>query len=201
VGSLEEAFLPERIELPFADHLSRALESGTTANGVFGARLQWNYFGEFLSLLRAHLSREQGTDLAVIETLFPAPGFVWMRRLDTVAQGVSWARAAQTGQYAAFQEATGEPVFDFRFIDGLVQLARTQTEAWRAWFAAQGVAPSEVTYEVLCADLKGTTLESLSFLGLEPLEDRTIGPPPWLTRQADAISHEWISRYRQLAAD
>jgi trehalose 2-sulfotransferase len=201
VGRPEEAFLPERISAPFDEHLAQAIETGTGENGVFAVRLQWNYFGDFLRLLRAHLERKDDTDLAMIETVFPAPSFVWIRRLDTVAQGVSWARAAQTGQYAAFQEATGKPIFDFAFIHGLVCLARQQTTAWHDWFAAQGVAPFAVTYEQLCTDLIGTTLDALDFLELEPLPGRKIGPPTELAKQADSLSEEWISRYRELAAD
>jgi LPS sulfotransferase NodH len=33
-------------------YLEWAFETGTTDNGVFGAKLMWGYFGEFVSLLR-----------------------------------------------------------------------------------------------------------------------------------------------------
>lgn len=114
--------------------------------------------------------------------------------------GVSWARAAQTGQYAAFQTPTAESVFDFDYIDGLVHLARVQTGCWRRWFASLGIRPFEVVYEDLSADVDGMTRSILLFLGLEP-KSATFGPPPELTKQADALSAEWIARYRALAAD
>src|SRR3954447_6997345 len=33
-------------------YLEWAFETGTTGNGVFGAKLMWGYFGDFVSLLR-----------------------------------------------------------------------------------------------------------------------------------------------------
>lgn len=200
-GHPEECFLPEHVQSPFDDYLRRVLDAGTTPNGVFAAKLMWNYFDDFLFRLRRIHGDYEAADLGVMRSLFQDPSFVWIRREDTVAQGISWARAAQTGKYAAHQDETGEASFDFEFIDGLVQLARHQTGAWRRWFAAEGVEPFEVTYEALCADLRGTILNTLAFLGLEPLPGRAIGPPPELTKQADALTDEWIARYRERAAD
>lgn len=201
VGNPDECFLPERVESPFEDYLGRVFEAGTTPNRVFAAKLMWNYFDDFLFRLRRSRREYEASDLQVMRTVFPDPSFVWIRREDTVAQGISWARAAQSGKYAAHQEQTAEASFDFQFIDGLVQLARAQTGAWRRWFAAQGIEPFEVTYEDLCANIAGTILGALAFLGQEPLPGRTIGPPRELMKQADAVTEEWISRYRQLSAD
>lgn len=146
VGNPDECFLPERVESPFEDYLGRVFEAGTTPNGVFAAKLMWNYFDDFLFRLRRSRREYEAPDLQVMRSVFPDPSFVWIRREDTVAQGISWARAAQTGKYA------------------------------------------------------GTVLGALSFLGLEPLPERAIGPPPELTKQADAVTEEWISRYRELSA-
>jgi LPS sulfotransferase NodH len=201
VGHPDEYFLPERIEGPFGAYVERILETGTSLNGVFSAKLMRNYLEDFLFLLRRHTHEYDADDLAVIRRVFPPPAFVWIRRKDTVAQGVSWARASQTGQYAASQDQVGEAVFDFEFIDGLVHLARVQTGSWRRWFAYLDIEPFEVTYEGLCADGVGTTLSVLAFLGLEPSPETSIGPPPELTRQADDLSAEWIAQYRAMAAD
>ena len=201
VGNPDECFLPERVQSPFDEYLGRVFQAGTTPNGVFAAKLMWNYFDDFLFRLRRIRREYEAADLDVMRAVFPDPAFVWIWRRDPVAQGISWARAAQTGKYAAHQEQTAEASFDFQFIDGLVQLARAQTGAWRRWFAAQQVDPFEVTYEDLCADIAGITLGALEVLGLEPLPGREIGPPPELTKQADAVTEEWVSRYRDLSAD
>lgn len=200
-GRPDEWFLPEHVDSPFDDYLRRVVDAGTTPNGVFAARLMWNYFDDFLFRVRRSRGEYEAPDVDVIRDVFPDPSFLWIRREDTVAQGISWARAAQTGKYAAHQEETGPASFDFGLIDGLVQLARHQAGAWRRWFEAEGIEPFEVTYEALCADLGGTIRAALEFLGLEALPERAIGPPPELTKQADALTDEWIARYRELAAD
>ncbi len=199
MGNPDEFFLPERVTSPFHEYLEGVLERGTSSRGVFASKLMWNYLDDFLFRLRRHTREYDAPDLAVIASVFPDPRFVWIRRHDAVAQGVSWARAAQTGQYAAHQEPTGEATFDFEFIDALVHLARVQTGCWRRWFAAQGITPYEVTYETLCDNVPGTTRGVLAFVGLKPDPERPIGPPPELTKQADAVSADWIARYRALA--
>jgi len=182
------------------EYLARVLEEGTTPNGVFAAKLMWNTLESFLFRLRRLAREYDAADAEVIGRFFREPRYVWIRREDALAQAVSWAKAAQTGQYAAHQEATREPAFDFDQIDGLLHLARVHDGCWRRWFDAQGVVPLRVTYEELCADGRGVTLRLLGELGLAARADVTIAPPPELTKQADAVNAEWIERYRELAA-
>jgi LPS sulfotransferase NodH len=184
----------------FEDYLARVFEVGTSPNGVFAAKLMWNYFEEFMFEIRRLVSGYERLDLEVISSVFPAPQFLLIRREDVVAQAVSWSKAAQTGQYAAHQVKTGEAVFDFDHIDGLRELVLVQNGAWRRWFAAHEIEPFEVTYEALCVDPVGVTMKTLSFLDLEPLAEDTIAPPPVLRKQADAVNAEWISRYQKMAA-
>jgi trehalose 2-sulfotransferase len=183
-----------------AAYLERVIEKGTTPNGVFATKLMWNSLESFLFRLRRLLREYDRPDLEVIEQVFPRPQFVWIRRRDLVAQGVSWAKAAQTGQFAAHQAAASAPVFDFAEIDALVHLAAVQTGNWRRWFAVNGMRPVEITYEELRADTPGVVADVLASLGLELPADVTIGPPPELRPQGDSLSEQWIARYRELAA-
>ena len=180
------------------DYVARVKEEGTTPNGVFATKLAWNALDDLMFRLRRLTREYEASDLAVIETVFPNPRFLWIRREDVVAQAVSWAKASQTGQYAAHQPASGEATFDFDHIDGLMHLARVQTGAWRRWFALHNLAPCEITYEALVADPVGTTLGALGYLGLDAPRT-SIGAPSDLVRQADAVNAEWVARYREIA--
>jgi trehalose 2-sulfotransferase len=115
-----------------------------------------------------------------------------------VAQAVSWAKAAQTGRWAAFQPVQAEPAFDFDQIDGLYHLARVHDGAWARWFAAHDIDPLRVVYEELAADPVGVVAGVIARLGLEPSPME--GPAPMeLSRQADAVNLDWAARYRRLA--
>ena len=55
----------------FDDYVRAVLAVGTTPNGVFGAKLMWGYFEEFLARLGCEPAGR-----------FPDPRYVWIRRGD-----------------------------------------------------------------------------------------------------------------------
>jgi trehalose 2-sulfotransferase len=206
VGWPGEWFWREDVERNWAEwgvsswreYLDRTLEAGTASNGVFCTKLMWGYLHDVLFELRRLSHMYDEDDLAVLRTFFAEPSFVWIRREDVVAQAVSWAKAAQTGQWASFQAVQAEPAFDFEQIDGLYHLARVHDGAWARWFAAHGVDPLRVVYEELATDPAGVVEDLLGRLGLEPspVEGRAPIEP---ARQADAVNLDWAERYTRLA--
>jgi LPS sulfotransferase NodH len=61
----------------------------TSRGGIFGAKLLEPQLDSFLARLR-NVPRWKGeSDLALLETAFPRPSFVWVLRRDVVAQAVS----------------------------------------------------------------------------------------------------------------
>jgi LPS sulfotransferase NodH len=124
---------------------------------------------------------------------------VYLRRDDTVAQAVSWARAEQTHFWQDGDTALPghEPRFDFQQIHGLVQTIDEHNAAWRAWFARFKVQPHPVRYEDLTADPASVTRGVLDFLGLHLDADLLLAPGT--RRQADRLNHDWIAYYRAMA--
>ena len=58
------------------------MEVGTTPNGVFGAKLMWGYFGDFVSLLR-NVPRYSDVPLAdLMPAVFPELRFVRVVRAN-----------------------------------------------------------------------------------------------------------------------
>lgn len=191
-----------------------AVREGSTVNGVFGGRVMWGSMEPLVSRLRAApgsaadagpaaaCGRDAAagaagpaeTDLDVLVRAFGRTVFVHLRRRDTVAQAVSWARSEQSGFWHPGDPApTATPVFDAALVDGLVRTIDAHEARWTAWFAAAGVTPHEVTYEDLVADLAGVTTGILDLLGVVP-------PAGWRARprdrrQADATSRQWTERY------
>src|SRR3954466_6617189 len=69
------------------DPIPGALADGSTANGVFAAKLMWTHLVD----LAARLGR--APDAALLHERFPAPHYVHVTREDKIAQAVSLWRA------------------------------------------------------------------------------------------------------------
>lgn len=180
----------------YRDYVRAAVAAGSTANGVFGARVMWGTMAELVVKLGGADPGLRGADLLLLSGAFGPVRFVHLRREDTVAQAVSWARAEQTRHWQ-----DGDPVspglpphFDFPQIHALVQLIDDHNRGWRNWFAEFGVRPLEVLYEDVTADMSGVTRGIVEFLGVG--HSRDCDPVPHHRRQADELNADWTARYR-----
>jgi LPS sulfotransferase NodH len=181
----------------FPDYVVECARSAADS-GVFGLKLHW-YQGELLlHLLRLMRGTRALSDREVLEASLPDPRFVWLRREDEVAQAVSWWKATATGAWLHSGSATSEPAFDFAAIDARVRQVRRQTEAWKGWFEANGLAPLRITYEQLVHDPAATTRGVLAFLDVEVPAGLEIAPRT--RRQGGAVNEEWARRYRERAS-
>lgn len=183
----------------YRDYVRAAVAEGSTENGVFGARVMWGTMDEIVVRLRAACPDLVGSDLDLLAGAFGLVRFVHLRRENTLAQAVSWARAEQTNYWHPGDAATPghRPCFDYEQIRGLVETIDSQNAAWRDWFAAIDVRPHVVSYEALIADPAGVTHEILDFLGLELPDDHPIASGH--QRQADEINDDWMARCRAIA--
>jgi LPS sulfotransferase NodH len=162
--------------------LARALERGTTPNGVFGAKMMWAYLPDFL----AHVEPEQA---------FGAPlRWIHVGRGDKVAQAISLWRAVQTAQWRAGDRTHADPVFHAGAIAALKTRLEAHEQGWSGWFAERGIEPLEIPYEALAADPHATVCKVLAHLGLAT--DGVEIPSPPTDRQADARSQRWVERFR-----
>jgi hypothetical protein len=146
-------------------------ERPASANGVWGSKMMWNYFGDALGRLRAwpRLGLGPGAaDPAVLAAAFPELRYVWLRRGDKSRQAISWWRAAATGQYALAdgEQPAPPPPFDRDAIARLVRYAEECEAGWRDWFTAHAIAPFEIVYEDMTGDLPMTVRELAAFSAL-----------------------------------
>lgn len=207
----------------FGAYVQRVIAESTTSNGVFGVKLMWGYFPQFIEeLAGAHTTRVMSDTFSVpsrdpqlslwkrwwpqpakkvssvselLESAFPDVHYVFVTREDKVRQAVSHARALQTGRWTSRDEgASGEtPVFDFHQIDRLLTETIEHEAAWNAYFSEAGVHPLTVTYENLARDPQRVVEQVSSLLGI-----RAPAAPQQevgLRKQADSMSEEWVERY------
>jgi len=191
-------------QLDLASRLDRILEVATTKNGIFGATLHWGHLQPLLAAIVQRMGKNApfpGRAPAVLQAFFPNLKFVWLRRENHVAQGISHYLAQKTGRWQTrvrdaapddLQENT--PPFDFARIKRLVTHAAQEEDGWRSFFAGMTDNVLSLTYEELAADHAATTGRVLEFIGLP--DGAVSVPPAPLKRQATALSREWEQRFR-----
>jgi trehalose 2-sulfotransferase len=185
----------------YARHLNACLEEGTTPNGVFGAKLMWSYFGDFMELMRGIPRFAAMGDGSLLATAFPGLRYVFVSRNDKVRQAVSLWKALQTWvwrrDYGDDQaESTAGPplVYSFDAIDHLLHQLRRHEDAWRGYFFRIGQTPLTLMYEEIAGDLEGSVRRVLEDVEVE-LQDGVTLKRESLGRQSDELSESWVQNY------
>ena len=200
-------------------YLEWAVDQGTTENGVFGAKLMWNYFGDFVSLLR-NIPEHRDLPLAeLLPTVFPDLTFVRVVRANKVRQAVSLWKAVQTatwrqndagaGGVGATPEDDDKPpyksyldehrpalLFHYGAISHLLDRILREEASWDAFFEHVRIRPVLVLYENFAADHEKATLSVLDQLGLEPPPEFAFKPR--MKAQSDGINDDWARRFAEL---
>ena len=121
-----------------------------TPGAVFASRLMWpqrNRLAHRLDLGRA--------DSARFAAQFPDAAWLWLRRRDVFAQGVSHWRARASGRWhvqSADRITEPAPRYDFAAIDACVRELVLHDRLWQDFFARAAIAPWVVWYEDLLLD-------------------------------------------------
>jgi LPS sulfotransferase NodH len=123
--------------------------------------------------------------------------FVHLRRLDVVAQAVSWAKSLQTHFWhpgERIEPGAEKPHYDEELIEQLVTTIEQFEADWSTWFTQQRITPFEVTYEQLAADPLFVARQVLDFLDLKVEESHELVVRA--ARQADQVNARWVERYK-----
>jgi LPS sulfotransferase NodH len=198
-------------------YLEWVMETGTTPNGVFGAKLMWGYLGDFVSLLRNVPAYRELPLADLLGEVFPELTFVRVVRANKVRQAVSLWKAVQTATWREDQahskatsvEDDGSPPFKtfieehrpqlrfhYQAIDHLLTQLLEEEASWDAFFEHTRIKPVLVLYENFEADYVTSTLNLLERIGLEPHAD--FSPEPRMKRQSDGVNDDWARRYSEL---
>ena len=163
-------------------YLEWAFAAGTTDNGVFGAKLMWGYFGDFISLLR-NIPAYRDLPLAeLLPAVFPDLQFVRVVRANKVRQAVSLWKAVQTASWSEAQSAApkavaaavqelprGAPARACASTTGPSSTCSTRSSPqeafWDTFFEHTGIKPILVLYENFAGDYTTSTVRLLERLG------------------------------------
>jgi len=197
-------------------YLDWALDAGTTPNGVFGAKLMWGYFGDFVSLLRNVPAYRDASIAEILPAVFPNLTFVRVVRANKVRQAVSLWKAVQTATWRQEDAASGSgggddgappyrsfleghrPQLRFHYgaIEHLLNQILAEEAHWDAFFEHARIKPVLVLYENFAGDYAASTRNVLERLGLELPANAEIKPR--MRKQSDGINDDWTRRYADL---
>jgi LPS sulfotransferase NodH len=198
-------------------YLEWAFEVGTTDNGVFGAKLMWGYFGDFVSLLRNVPAYRDLSIAELLPAVFPDLTFVRVVRANKLRQAVSLWKAVQTATWREDQASAGlasvedgdsppyrsfseehrpQLRFHYKAINHLLGQLLSEEASWDAFFEHTGIKPVLVLYENFAGDYENSTLNLLDRLDLSPPEGFEFEPR--MKRQSDRINDDWVRRYSEL---
>ncbi|MBA2522982.1 MAG: hypothetical protein H0V25_06575 [Solirubrobacterales bacterium] len=191
-------------------YLEWAMEAGTTDNGVFGAKLMWQYLGDFAGLLRNIPAYRELPLPELLPAAFPNLTFVRVVRANKIRQAVSLWKAVQTASWSDAGAATkGDPPyrafleehmpqlrFHYRAISHLLEQILAAEASWDAFFEHTRIKPVLVLYENFAADYATSTLNILERLELDVPADVKIEPE--MKQQSDGINDDWARRFSEL---
>ena len=186
----------------YTDFLDKVIETSITPNGVFGTKIMWGYFEDFIGKVR-QTDRFNGRTLTppeILNELFPNMHYVFVTRRDKVRQAVSYWKGLQTLVWwdrkgTSQPQPTKEPVYDFEAIDYFVQELVFHEAAWQTYFTHYGLMSFSVMYEDFVPTYEATALRILEWLAIAFPPDLEFGPRR-LQKQADELSEDWVKRFR-----
>jgi trehalose 2-sulfotransferase len=180
----------------FDDYVA-AFQTTASANGVFGSKMMWGYFADFLDQAHAVSEWSGFTTDEVMQAVFPDVTYLWIRRRDKLRQAISWWRAQSTGEWAVnIGSARSAPPreLDLAAISRYVRVTTADELGWSSYFAERCVTPWTIDYEELVVDLDGALESALQYLGV-PRAEGALHVQPRLERQADDLSERWVEEY------
>lgn len=175
---------------------------GTTDNGVFGAKVMWNYVPWMLERVEEMPEHAGTTAVDKLRMLFPGlDRIVVLTRRDKVRQAVSWLRASQDGVWVVSDDEparpAGAPRYDAETISAMIGLLDAADRGWLGFAADLDLEPLCVTYEDLVARDRYDDVVRGVLRGLRLPADQVSVPGPRTHRQSDALNDVWADRYRR----
>ena len=197
-----------RLANPVQEVLSDIIASGTTENGVCGAKIHFQRpfsdFNKAVELLQLYFADRPASPHELFSRAFPRLSYIWLRRSDRIAQAVSLFKAIKTSECVRV-EGADDPIkpirlndFDFGGIQRLADWLQSGDEGWRAFFKRHRIEPMTIDYEDLAESYEPTLRSVLDYLGLSA-ECKSIARTRH-RRQADEVSQHWAARYREMCA-
>jgi LPS sulfotransferase NodH len=186
----------------YREYLNDVLRQGSTANGVFSAKIMWGHLSDFLSLATGDESTLSSRRVdSCLQKLFKGLRYIHVVRSDKLRQAISLWRAIQTQRW---RKDAGKPpgkpwrhpVFDFTAIEALRHQIVEHDMMWNRFFSGAGLDPLVVHYEQVVNNPEETYRRIAAYTGIEVQKDQIYNTG--MVKQAGPESERWISQYQKV---
>ena len=182
------------------NRIETAIQEGSTANGIFGLKIMWNTYCDFMKIVKQLPELKTIEDKQIFQSLFGNITYIWIRRRDKTRQAVSWAKAAQTGKFSLREGNETTPTidlqFNFQFISNLYKLTEEGETGWASYFEAIKADVVKVYYEDLVNNVDQELALVMDHCQLDKNVSITTSDIIFL-RQSDTINEEWVERFNE----
>ena len=177
---------------------------GSTPNGVFG--INHSYYEPHFSQLTETLRKfpicppAETSRTKIWEHIFPNHCHIFMTRRNKIRLAVSWWKAIQSGEWHL---STGEQpksvdisnAYSYDAINHLYNECSMREAGIQEFFNEGNLTPLNIFYEDFVQEYEKTIRTILDYLELDSGSMPIASPA--LTKTADAVSEEWVQRFRE----
>jgi trehalose 2-sulfotransferase len=177
---------------------------GGTVNGIFGLKYSFYepHFSQLLETFRTFpdCPPDEKNRVRIWEHAFPNHRHIFMTRRNKVRLAVSWWKAIQSQRWHLLPGAFPQTVdlteaYSFDAINHLYCECAMREAGIQEIFSEGNIAPLTIVYEDFIQEYEKTVRKVLNFLDLDAI--RIEIPPPHFVPTADALSEEWVQRFRR----
>ena len=196
-------FDEQRLNDP-AELQMRLWEGGSTSNGVFALKHSFHepHFRHLIDRFRQFpgCPARENNRVRIWEHALPNHKHIFMTRRNKVRLAVSWWKAIRTQEWhrlAGQSPKSGDltHAYSFDAIHHLFRECSMREAGIQEFFSEGNIVPLTVIYEDFISEYEKTVRKILEFLALDITGMELF--PPSLTQTADAVSEEWVQRFRE----
>ena len=194
------------------------MENGTTPNGVFGAKIIWQFIEDFVDHLHDIPGYEKLPAPQLLARVFPHLSYIWITRRDKVRQAISYWKALQNQMWIGVEDwpkallpaqkntpeehrtpqpPESEVIFDFKTIERLRRDLEEDEVDMQRYFTACKVQPFKIIYEDFVNAYEETVGQVLAYLQI-PVSGQLVFGERTLKKQANQQTEEWVQRYYEM---
>lgn len=179
-------------------------ESGSTANGIFGCKHSFcePHFSQLLEKFHQfpNCPFDEQNRARIWEYAFPNHRHIFMTRRNKVRLAVSWWKAIKGQEWHRRAGESPKSVdlagaYSFESIYHLYCECSMREAGIQEFFSEGNIIPLSIVYEDFIQEYEKTLRKILEYLELDTTNIEIPAPP--LAPTTDAISEEWVQRFRE----